>query len=185
MFTWRGEENRPFLNLGKEWGKERYFPKQLWKQPRPWNFGEGAWTEGGPISALFPPLAAFDCLLVYMLLPGSRSRLKVDYKAMKQHYEGRVTPIHFYLIWWLNQGFQWYWAIEGGSLKFLDGIWGDSQYGLWGNSCAHLLLSSAIKPMFFITYWKCPVGPHWLEEAWSEMKQPRWNQNTCLRILRM
>lgn len=40
-----------------------------------------------------------------------------------------------YLIWWLNQGFQWYWAREGGSLKFLDGVWGGSQYGLWGNLC--------------------------------------------------
>lgn len=54
MFTWRGEENRPFLNLGKEWGKERYFPKQLWKQPRPWNFGEGAWTEGGTHFCIIP-----------------------------------------------------------------------------------------------------------------------------------
>lgn len=46
-----------------------------------------------------PPPAAFDHLLVYTQLPGSKSQLKVDYKAMKQHcYEGRVTPIHFFLI---------------------------------------------------------------------------------------
>ena len=61
----------------------------------------GSWTEGGPISALFPPPATFDHLLVYMLLPGSKSQLKVDYKAMKQHYyEGRVTfnPFLFNLM---------------------------------------------------------------------------------------
>lgn len=46
-----------------------------------------------------PPPDAFDHLLVYTQLPGSKAQLKVDYKAMKQHcYEGRVTPIHFFLI---------------------------------------------------------------------------------------
>lgn len=39
---------------------------------------------------------------------------------MKQHcYEGRVTPIHFFLIWWLIQGVEGYWDREGGPWKSL------------------------------------------------------------------
>lgn len=64
-------------------------------------YGGEAGLKGGTRSCLVPcpPPAAFDHLLVYTQLPGSKSQLKVDYKAMKQHcYEGRVTPIHFFLI---------------------------------------------------------------------------------------
>lgn len=80
-----------------------------------------SWTKGTHFCIILSPLSAsFDHLLVYMLLPGNKSQLKVDYKAMKWHYyEGRVTPMHFYLIWWLSQGFQWYWDREGGSYHSL------------------------------------------------------------------
>lgn len=179
------EEGRridPFLKSEGRVGKGKATSKMVWKQPRLWNFREGKldWGGGHLCITPSPPPASFDHLLVYMLLPGSKSQLKVDYKAMKQrYYEGRVTPIHFYLIWWLIQGFQWYWAREDGSCKPLLTSGVAAQSGLWGDSCAHQLLSSAKKGMSFVTYWKCPATQTsrtslpWESLQWNETAQKR------------
>lgn len=131
MFTRRGEENRPFLNLGKRRERRGVFQNDWGSNPDCGILWRGSESEGGLIPELFP--AAFDHLLVYTQLPGSKSQLKVDYKAMKQHcYEGRVTPIHFFLIWWPIQGVRWHWDGEGGSWKSLLTSVVATKSGFWG-----------------------------------------------------
>lgn len=153
----RGGE-RPFLNLRKGRGKEEHFWNPLWEQIRLRNFREQKLDQRHPFLHFSLPSCSLslDHLLAYILLPGNKSQLKVDCKAVKQHYdEQRVTPMHFFLIWWLRQGF-WYWAGEGGSYKSL------LMSGVTASLAFEMMLSPSapffrLKPMAFIAYWKCPV----------------------------
>lgn len=162
MFTRRGEENRPFLNLGKRRERRGVFQND-WGSNPDWNFMEGKQERGGTHSWVIP------CCLWPSPCLHAVARKQIPIKSGLQGNETALlwgksytNPFLFNLM-----------ANPGGSVTLGWGRWvlKISADVCGGNEVWFLRRG--------LPSWKCPgrsftpAGLPCLEKAWREMKQPK------------
>lgn len=174
MFTRRGEENRPFFNLG-EGGEKRHIPKWLWKQNRLGNFREEKLDQRDPFLHYSLPSV---CLLWPSPCLHVVARKQIPIKSGLQGNEmallwGKSYTNAFLFNLMAKPRVSMILRQRRWVLPFSADVWGGSQSGFWGDGVVRILLSSELKARPFIAYWKCPATQ--INQASLSWESLQWN----------